>query len=375
MLTYRRTNQLGDKGLSSGATKLTRYSSPLRSLLPSPNFMHGHGHSKLAKKLNDKIPKTVDEMIERFRAFIRGEVVVGSAEMGIVMMETSREALWECRQPERMQDSRKEVQWHQREEKNVQIRNPSQIRMTERQRKKMGVSTEGGRSILFHPYAERIKELSCYTSEDDGGGLSRSKRTERGNILGRNSNKKQKCEGKEVFGYMVQIRFETTEGSGWTNEAEKALQRIKRKLNKLQTWAVPKEGRETIEKGFGFVRIILVNPKEKMYAYAIRLKFKASNHAIDYEALLTGLAVFVSKGMKDLHVFMDLPKLVAQTEGNNTPATEQERKIGNHKVRISQSGSISGYQNKTIGGRDKQQQEGKSNKQCTKCKAKLQLGR
>ncbi|GJR74013.1 hypothetical protein Tco_0086378 [Tanacetum coccineum] len=105
----------------------------------------------------------------------------------------------------------------------------------------------------------------------------------------------------------VQIRFETTEGSGWTNEAEKALQRIKRKLNKLQTLAVPKEGRETIEKGSG-VGIILVNPKEKMYAYAIRLKFKASNHAIDCEALLTRLAVSISKGMKDLHVFIDLPK-------------------------------------------------------------------
>ncbi|GKF50663.1 hypothetical protein Tco_0147130, partial [Tanacetum coccineum] len=40
----------------------------------------------------------------------------------------------------------------------------------------------------------------------------------------------------------VRMRFETTEGSGWTNEAEKSLQKIKRKLNKLQTLAVPKEG-------------------------------------------------------------------------------------------------------------------------------------
>ncbi|GKB17588.1 reverse transcriptase domain-containing protein, partial [Tanacetum coccineum] len=44
-------------------------------------FMHGHGHPELAKKLNDKIPKTVDEMFERVRAFIRGEVSTGSAEM------------------------------------------------------------------------------------------------------------------------------------------------------------------------------------------------------------------------------------------------------------------------------------------------------
>nr|GEW23460.1 hypothetical protein [Tanacetum cinerariifolium] len=44
-------------------------------------FMHGHGHSKLAKNLNDKIPKTMEEMFERVRAFIRGELVTGSAEM------------------------------------------------------------------------------------------------------------------------------------------------------------------------------------------------------------------------------------------------------------------------------------------------------
>ncbi|GKD21831.1 hypothetical protein Tco_1223534 [Tanacetum coccineum] len=44
-------------------------------------FMHGHGHPEVAKKLNEKIPKTVDEMFERVRAFIRGEVVTGLGEM------------------------------------------------------------------------------------------------------------------------------------------------------------------------------------------------------------------------------------------------------------------------------------------------------
>nr|GFB96176.1 hypothetical protein [Tanacetum cinerariifolium] len=80
--------------------------------------------------------------------------------------------------------------------------------------------------------------------------------------------------------HKVRMRFETTQGSGWTNEAKKALQRRKRKLNKLQTLAGLKEG----------------------------------------------LAISVSNGMKYLHVFMDSPKLVAQTEGNHTPTTEQERK-------------------------------------------------
>ncbi|GKF28903.1 hypothetical protein Tco_0095245 [Tanacetum coccineum] len=43
--------------------------------------MYGHGHPELAKKLNDKIPKTVDEMWERVRAFIRGETVADTTEV------------------------------------------------------------------------------------------------------------------------------------------------------------------------------------------------------------------------------------------------------------------------------------------------------
>ncbi|GJT09479.1 reverse transcriptase domain-containing protein, partial [Tanacetum coccineum] len=51
------------------------------SVLRISAFMHGHGHPELAKKLNDKILKTVDEMFERVRAFIRGELAAGSTEI------------------------------------------------------------------------------------------------------------------------------------------------------------------------------------------------------------------------------------------------------------------------------------------------------
>ncbi|GKA90068.1 hypothetical protein Tco_0811880, partial [Tanacetum coccineum] len=44
-------------------------------------FMHSHSHPELSKKLIDKIPKMMDGMFERVRAFIRGEVVAGSAKM------------------------------------------------------------------------------------------------------------------------------------------------------------------------------------------------------------------------------------------------------------------------------------------------------
>nr|GEV01434.1 reverse transcriptase domain-containing protein [Tanacetum cinerariifolium] len=70
--------------------------------------------------------------------------------------------------------------------------------------------------------------------------------------------------------------------------------------------------------------------QKKMYLYAIWLKFKASNYAMDCEALLAGLAASANQGlaasanqgMKDLHVFIDLLTLFAQIEGNHTPSME-----------------------------------------------------
>ncbi|GJV66785.1 hypothetical protein Tco_1482294 [Tanacetum coccineum] len=70
-------------------------------------------------------------------------------------------------------------------------------------------------------------------------------------------------------------------------------------------------GKESIEEGSG-VGIILVIPKERMHSYAIRLKFNASNHAIDCETLLEGLTASANQGMKDLHVFINSLTLDAQ---------------------------------------------------------------
>nr|GEW99588.1 hypothetical protein [Tanacetum cinerariifolium] len=89
-----------------------------------------------------------------------------------------------------------------------------------------------------------------------------------------------------------------------------------------------KEIEQIVNTGYSKGRrgIILVSPDEEMHSYAIRLKLNTSDHAIDCEALLAGLAASVRKGMKDLHVFMDSPKLVSQTKRNHMPATEQEKK-------------------------------------------------
>ncbi|GKC70564.1 hypothetical protein Tco_1116447, partial [Tanacetum coccineum] len=122
--------------------------------------------------------------------------------------------------------------------------------------------------------------------------------------------------------------FEVKEGRQVTNvghpkrrRRSNAMSTAKKRDNKLR--AISRVGRnpdtcflckEAIEKGPG-IKIILVSLEEKMYSYAIRLKFKASNYVVDCEALLAGLAASASQCMKDLHVFIDSLTLVAHVEG------------------------------------------------------------
>ncbi|GKB12784.1 hypothetical protein Tco_0846707 [Tanacetum coccineum] len=73
-----------NKGLQAFIDRFISESSHIKGVPPVLRisaFMHGYGYPELAKKLNDKIPKTVDEMFERVRAFIRREVATGSTEM------------------------------------------------------------------------------------------------------------------------------------------------------------------------------------------------------------------------------------------------------------------------------------------------------
>ncbi|GKA12874.1 reverse transcriptase domain-containing protein [Tanacetum coccineum] len=195
-----------------------------------------------------------------------------------------------------------EALWEYRQLERVQV--PWEERMMKR---KSGFIRKKGYTVS--PHARRIKKLGDDTSKDDGKG------------------------GQRI-------------------SSEEILRTRRASAENTRLYL----GKETIKEGSG-VGIILVSPDEKMHSYAIRLKFNASDHAIDCEALLAGLVAYVNKGMKDLHVFIDSLTLVTQIEGNHTPAMEQERKykVGNHKVGISQSRSIGRYQNKTIGGGDKRQ--------------------
>nr|GEX62084.1 hypothetical protein [Tanacetum cinerariifolium] len=74
-----------------------------------------------------------------------------------------------------------------------------------------------------------------------------------------------------------------------------------------------------------------VTPASKSLELSTNVNFTTSAVASEHNeemvnAEVDGLAVCVSKGMKDLHGFIDSPRLVAQIEGNHTPVTEQENK-------------------------------------------------
>nr|GEX23905.1 reverse transcriptase domain-containing protein [Tanacetum cinerariifolium] len=346
-------------------------------ILHISTFMHGHAHPKLAKKLNDKIPNTMDEMFERVRAFIRREVTACSTEMLCPFLRDKRNA---------------RLAWF------------------------------GG------PKKSRNKgEKLCRNANSWKGCKVHGMRVEEGKFLGHMVTKEGFIPKLAELKYPinnVRMRLNASMESGWTNEAEEALQMIERKLNKLQTLAILKEReklmlctrqrnktispvlmveREGVQAPVSYVskplqgmkicytptekmiqalihttrslrttfrkhktydisyiqrkevkgsivknffgqgeqvqktpdanegetpnlRIIQVSPVEKMHSYDTRLNFNASDHAMDCEALLVGLVAPVNKGMKDLHTFIDSLTLVAQIEGNHTPAIKKEKK-------------------------------------------------
>ncbi|GJQ98215.1 hypothetical protein Tco_0009354 [Tanacetum coccineum] len=135
-----------NKGLQAFKDRSISKSSHIKGVPPVlciSAFIHGHGHPELAKKLNDKIPKTVDEMFERVRAFIRGEVTVRSAEM----VHPSQGDKWYIHPA-----------WTEGPEK-------ARIRGGQREaRRNMGVYTPYPRKDTFAPLIKTLKEILAMES-------------------------------------------------------------------------------------------------------------------------------------------------------------------------------------------------------------------
>ncbi|GKB41003.1 hypothetical protein Tco_0885945 [Tanacetum coccineum] len=111
---------------------------------------------------------------------------------------------------------------------------------------------------------------------------------------------------KEVKGSVIRkffVQGEQVEKIPYANEG--GTLNLRKKIHAKSTltpraWRLYLE-KEAIKEGLG-VGIILVSPEEKMYSYAIRLKFKASNYAMDCEALLAGLAASANQGLATINL-------------------------------------------------------------------------
>nr|GEY98058.1 hypothetical protein [Tanacetum cinerariifolium] len=408
---------------------------------------------ELAKKLNDKIPKTVNKMFKRVRAFIRGEVVDGSAKMVRPFQGDKGEAILECKHLERVQGTWKEIQWHQREEQMSGIReqgredakevftishkHPNQYVMMDAtlttnckqllakiQRENMEVFAWTGSERAVVPRFVMEHQLNIYPlakpvvhkrrpMSPEGRlalkekvfrwlkeGLIRKVQHPNGSPMRYQLNKKMelgKCgwitialtksvpghvqirmteddeektgfhteeraycfshipkklknsaatlkrmmekvladqRGRNMEIYLEEMVIKRKNESDLVQDVEETLRKLKKvniKIDPVTSSFRVKEGRflscmaistltprdwrlylgkETIEDGLG-MGIILVSPEERMHSYPICLKFNTFDYATDCEALLAGIAVSVSKGIKDLHVFIDSSRLVS----------------------------------------------------------------
>nr|GEX03749.1 reverse transcriptase domain-containing protein [Tanacetum cinerariifolium] len=75
-----------------------------------------------------------------------------------------------------------------------------------------------------------------------------------------------------------------------------------------EPWTLCTDGSSCVD-GSG-AGLILTNPKEVQFTYALRFQFTTSNNEAEYEALIAGLRIATQMGVKDVHVSVD-SKLVA----------------------------------------------------------------
>ncbi|GKA77450.1 reverse transcriptase domain-containing protein, partial [Tanacetum coccineum] len=121
----------------------------------------------------------------------------------------------------------------------------------------------------------------------------------------------------------------------WTQEAEAALQEMKKFIEILPTLMAPVQEdiliiyltastesisvalfakREEDQQG-GYEGLMLIDPEGKEYTCALRFRFETTNNEAEYEALLVGLRISQEMEITSLAIFVDSQLLVNQIKG------------------------------------------------------------
>nr|GEV57424.1 reverse transcriptase domain-containing protein [Tanacetum cinerariifolium] len=269
-------------------------------------FMHGHGHLKLAKKLNDKIPKTVKEMLERFRAFIGGEVVAGSAEMIEKAVALGKLA-----------HLVKDI--HQNNQRNMSHgRNNVKVINIVRGGRNSKRPFEGERSGLTDELTFLAIPHNRLTDEPiilegmiehqenippfgDNRPLSN---------YGRGRKKQNDVDGVRDCKMSFAVQHHNKKDRNEKPRSEEAKGSVVKKF-----FGKGEQVQETPDASEGETSKLSKN-----------LQAKLTPSTKGLEVIPRERSNRRSKGMKDLHILIDSLTLVSQIEGNHTPVTEQERK-------------------------------------------------
>nr|GEZ52778.1 reverse transcriptase domain-containing protein [Tanacetum cinerariifolium] len=219
---------------------------------------------------------------------------------GVVTMETSKEALQECKYLEWVQGS--DVTWKntkQRGHRKSIHRQPGTSGLVRKEGSHVDNQLKEVEGLVIKKFFGQREQVEKIPNANEGGTLNLSKKLHTKSTPTLKAWRLYLC--KEAIKEGSGIRIILIEGNH-TPSTEQDRRVGNHKLG------IPQPGS-------------IDSLEEKMYSYAIRLKFKASNYAMDCEALLVGLDASANQDMKDLHVFIDSSTLVAQIEGNHTPST------------------------------------------------------
>nr|GEU78937.1 retrovirus-related Pol polyprotein from transposon TNT 1-94 [Tanacetum cinerariifolium] len=202
-----------------------RISAPLTRDLNPPLLPQGSLVSKLAKKLNDKITRTTDKIFERVIAFIRGTLEKQNMNNFCDYHEDRGHNTNDCYYlKKQIEEGRNRTMLL--EFAIVKCRSPYNVILRGTGMRILGVADRGNAKLM-----ERNAAASAYgTNEED---------TVKERVVIHDDRPDQ------VIVINGKLNLDAAETSSWTSEAEEAFQKIKRRLGKIQTLAIAKEG-ETI---------------------------------------------------------------------------------------------------------------------------------
>nr|GEX70171.1 reverse transcriptase domain-containing protein [Tanacetum cinerariifolium] len=339
-------------------------------------FVHGITYLKLIKRIHDKIPKTMDEIMRVTTSFLRGEVAASNHERrkslpspynringspgvrklqavsstthgmlkipvegGIITLKNSKLVPLECTlifRPEKISQAPKLMV----EERIKVAINPESLKQT----KPVGM-TGVPRHIAKHrlniregcPWLGKRKEVKKLIETRDAGATYQR--------LVDKAFHKQIGRNLEVYVDDLVIKSRTEDEI--TVEAEEALKQMKQLIAELPMLTTPMKKEELIvylaaakemvkedspdtlieieeelpEPDGSGAGLILTSPEGMEFTYALRFMFDATNNEVEYEALIAGLRIAKQMGIQNLQENVD-SRLVANQVNRTYVAKE-----------------------------------------------------